>query len=63
MPPSPGGRILLIAAAVALILAPVVGMAPSSPLPLSWCSWMSKVGTSWLILLLYLILTFAFFDI
>jgi predicted MPP superfamily phosphohydrolase len=62
MPPI-GGRILFIVVVIVLLSAPVIGMAPTSPLPVSWCSWLSKLGTSWLIILLYLVLTFAFFDI
>lgn len=63
LPPSLIGRILFIIVAVFLITSPFVSMLAGSAFPTPLTSVMYKVGTSWLILFMYLLLTFLVLDI
>jgi len=63
MPPSLIGRIIFIVIAVFLIASPFVSMLAGSSFPIPVASFMYKVGTSWLIAFMYLLLTFVVLDI
>jgi predicted MPP superfamily phosphohydrolase len=63
LPPSPAGRILFIAVAVLLTASPFAAILAGSSFPPALTSAMYKVGTSWLVVFMYLLLTFLVLDI
>jgi len=63
LPPSQIGRILFIIVAIFLIASPFVSMLAGSAFPTTLTSAMYKVGTSWLIIFMYLLFTFLVLDI
>lgn len=63
LPPSLTGRIVFIIIAVFLIASPFISMLAGSAFPTSVTSVMYKVGTSWLIAFMYLLITFLVLDI
>ncbi|MDH6342446.1 putative MPP superfamily phosphohydrolase [Parabacteroides sp. PFB2-12] len=63
MPPSLVGRIILILVGLFLFLCPFISMGVGGAFPVSLSAFMYKVGTSWLIALLYLFMLFLVLDI
>lgn len=63
LPPSQIGRIVFIIVAVFLIASPFVSMLAGSSFPLALTSAMYRIGTSWLILFMYLLLIFLVLDV
>jgi len=63
MPPTHIGRILLIVFAVLMIIFPIVSSVIGDSFPTSVTAFMYKVGTSWLIIFMYLLLFFILLDI
>jgi len=63
MPPTVIGRVLLICLAVIVIISPVLSMGFGGALPSPLVSVMYKIGTSWIILFMYLLLFFLVIDI
>lgn len=63
MPPVVVGRVLLVGFAVVVVAAPFLGLLGGDVLPVSFMAAMSKIGTSWLIVFLYLLLFFLVADV
>lgn len=63
MPPNMIGRIILVGAAVLFILCIVLSFVGRDFLPMEFAAFGYKLGTSWLIMFLYLILVFIVLDL
>lgn len=63
LPPSLIGRILFVVVAVFLIASPFVSILAGSSFPATLTATMYRIGTSWLILFMYLLLTFLMLDL
>lgn len=63
MPPTTIGRILLILFAVLMIAFPITSSLAGDTFPTAITSFMYKVGTSWLIVFMYLLLCFLLLDL
>ncbi|MDF9830359.1 metallophosphoesterase [Parabacteroides sp. PF5-6] len=63
LPPSLVGRLLFVVAAVFLIASPFVSMLAGSAFPPTLTAAMYRIGTSWLIAFMYLLLAFLVLDI
>ena len=63
MPPSPIGRILLILFAVIALVSPFVALALGERIPDSLTGFLYRLGTSWLIIFLYLLIILLVADL
>ncbi|MDR2791254.1 MAG: metallophosphoesterase, partial [Tannerellaceae bacterium] len=63
LPPLPVWRTMLIIAAVILVSSPILGIAGAKFLPPSMAVFWGRLGTSWLIAFLYLLMTFLVCDL
>lgn len=63
MPPTVVGRALLVLTGVIVSIAPFMAMGMGDRLPQGVASFLYKVGTSWLILFLYLLMYFLLLDL
>lgn len=63
MPPVLIGRILLVTAAVVVLVSPFLSMGFGGSFPSELSALMYKVGTSWIIVFMYLFILFLLFDL
>jgi predicted MPP superfamily phosphohydrolase len=63
MIPSQAGRVLMLVAGVLALLSPILGMVVDNYLPQSVATFMHRVGSSWIIIFLYLLLAVVVIDI
>jgi predicted MPP superfamily phosphohydrolase len=63
MPPTVAGRVLLVCSAVVALSSPFIGLLAGNVLPVFLTSLMSRIGTSWLIIFLYLLMVFLALDL
>lgn len=63
MPPTMIGRIILVLCAVLIVAFPIISLVAGDSFPTAVTSFMYKVGTSWLILFMYLLLSFLVLDL
>ena len=63
IPVFPAGRIILVCVAVVLFVLPFISLALSDHFPFTVSSFMYRISTSWLIIMLYLVLLFFVLDI
>jgi len=63
IPVFPSGRIILVSVAIFMVSAPFISIGLGDRFPFSVSSVMYRVGTSWIILMLYLVIIFFALDI
>lgn len=63
LPEFPANKIILTCLGLFMTLAPFISIGIGNRLPFSMSSFMYQVGTSWLIILIYLVIIFLLFDL
>ena len=63
VPLFPASRIILISAAFLLVLLPFISIGLGSRFSYTVSSWMYRIGTSWLIMMIYLVILFLALDL